>query len=707
MSVLLVAGACSGSALSSSTSASTTSSADTASTITVDAAGGTFDTDLGIGIDVLSDTFPDGAEITVAAGAAPDLPPGAAAVGPGFTVTTDADPAIPVILSVPVPPGASAEDLYLLRIPDEGFPQFIGGSVEDGRFVAAVPGFSTFTLATYDAEELLADLGLDVQPSPADLTTGTEVDEYRELISGRLDRPYSRAVRVVGPGEVVSGRAGVYTALDFHSGTPQFVRYDWTVYGPLRPAGPAGGQQIILEPSSAAGRALVTVEATDPRLGVSAFGSLRVFTLAGDEAGLYLSPSADSYPPRVNATVLAAPRNMAPPYTFEWSTSDGAIGVKQANGPVDVPVFLQDRSTTLTVTVTDSSSMVANGTVGLPVETGDECFMIAAVGPRTATVGQPVTFDLLTTAALDPSFGTEIHPSGTYEMGEGTITVVFGEPGLGSVIFTRPTDLCGVLIGGGLVQVVGDPAPLQAEFTDVSDGVQVDTEVALTLEVTGGVVSGDTGPVPYTASIDWGDGTVDDLTVEAASATAANPASLTHTYAEPGTYQVVATVRSSDGQEATATATIEVTTDARYEGPVAEYDAAASDLFHVTRNRVVVVVMGETVELRRFSVEWEQRYETFDLQGNTAVADCLGVGSRTLIEADLRFGSEGRIRGTVRLQWKHDDTGPECPFGGAHFDRVWEGTVVGSVDGDIVALTFEGNAPGMATEILTVRAPRG
>jgi len=710
LAVMLVVAACSGDPASGDST--TTAPADDEATVGPD--GGAVAGFDGVALDIPAGVFDAETVITITPAALEGLPDGAVAHGIGFEITASNAPDGLVVVEVPVPADVSRDDLYLVRIPTSGPPQIIGGGFEGDSYVAAVPGFSKFTLATYDAADLLASLGIrvDILLEALDIPVADgpdgSTDELYALASGLLPAPVARSVRVIGPGEVLAGRAATFAAQDFVTTTPRFLRYAWTVSGPMRPVGPTDDPTVVLEGLSE-GRAILGVDVTDPRLGVSAFASRRVFVVAPDATGLYLSPNQDDYQPQDRATVLAVPRNMTPPFTYVWSTTNGASGVEQtAAQSIDLEIGSITSDTVLTVQVTDASNLSVEQSLGLMLgPNANDCYIIGFAGPLTAEVGQPTAFELLTTDPV-PSFSLGVRSgTGMISVAGTTVTVTFNEPGMQFIdALGRANAVCRHWLGATAVLVEGPIPPLTAVLLEPPAEGGIDAPIELTLEVAGGIVATTDGPAPYLATVDWGDGTSEEVTIDAPSATTPNQVVLAHTYEEAGAFAIAITVESPDGQTVVVAHEIAIDVAANYRGVIVEYVESESDTFHVTRNRVDVTVAEGEIVLDRLVVEWETRYETFTTGGDTEIADCLGVGSRTLVEADLFFNDAGRIRGTIHLRWVHDDEGPECPFGGVHFDRDWNGDVRGRIEGDLITLTLVGRSEGLAEETLTVEATR-
>ncbi len=710
--VALVVAACSGSSSATSAPSPTTTTAGggTTTTLAVGAAEGAFTTSLGVGVEMLAGSFPDGTGLTVESSATPDLPPGAEAVGPSYRITATAEPAIPVALAIPIPPGTPADDLFLLRVPDEGEPQIIGGTIEGDTYVAAVPGFSTFLIVTWQLKQALSAYGrVFTGPGfpPSEQEDGL-TDEFSALISGDLAQPAARAVRVVGPTEIPLDRGASYGAIDFSGLLPRFYEYSWTVYGPLEIQGPADTARLVVEPNGS-GRALVTVDVTDPVLGVSAFASQRVFVLESGDPGLYLSPDQDAYEIGDHAQVLAAPRDMTPPYSFEWSTSGGEDGFEDGldgAATIDVPLA---GDTVLTVTVTDSADTTVTQALGIHVhETSDRCPLIALAGPHIVSVGESTTFRILTSAELPGPPEIVVFPAATFQQTDDTLTVMFSEPGRGIIWFRGSNSECGALMGAGFVGVEGPAPDVAVRFADVPTDAAVGETVTVGVEAMGGVVSTADGIAPYTGTIDWGDGTVDDLVIDATAASTWNPTNVEHTYEEAGDFTIAVAIESPDGGTADAMAMVTVAdSNGRHVGDVVEFRDADTETFIVTKNKAVLVVGDGTIEWRRLDVAWHNLYETFDLQGHTTIADCDGTGGYQLTSADLTLNAKGKIKGTAVLAWSQHDTGPDCPFGGQNSDRVVTGTVTGSVDGSTLTLTYDGMSDDGHPVTMTIEASAG
>jgi hypothetical protein len=246
-------------------------------------------------------------------------------------------------------------------------------------------------------------------------------------------------------------------------------------------------------------------------------------------------------------------------------------------------------------------------------------------------------------------------------------------------------------MGAHFVGVTGAVPPVEVRIVGVATDASAEDPASLTVEATGGVVFLDTGAEPYTGTIDWGDGTIDDLVIDSTAASAWNPLTVAHEYADPGDYTVTVMISAPEGGDASATTELSVSDSAgRYQGDVVDYRDVDTETFTITKNRASFAVDGESIEWRKLEVAWTNLYEAVDLQGNKHIADCEGRGGYTLTSADLTVTAKDKIRGTAVLLWAQHDSGPECPFGGIDADRVVTGTVTGSLDGDTITLTYDG-----------------
>jgi uncharacterized repeat protein (TIGR03803 family) len=111
----------------------------------------------------------------------------------------------------------------------------------------------------------------------------------------------------------------------------------------------------------------------------------------------------------------------------------------------------------------------------------------------------------------------------------------------------RVTDESGVATVATTVVTVDNVAPtvqVTPEDADTAPGEVVLLEVSFI----------DPGPDTWTATVDWGDGTVD--TIDPAT----SPFTVSHVFSEPGTFTVQISVTDDDGGEGSATATINLGT---------------------------------------------------------------------------------------------------------------------------------------------------
>ncbi len=234
------------------------------------------------------------------------------------------------------------------------------------------------------------------------------------------------------------------------------------------------------------------------------------------------------------------------PLTFAWDldndgTFDDATGdaptfsAASLDGPDSVPVTLRVTDAcgridtdSLTVTITNADPSITSATQDGPAdEPGTVAFTAAASDPGGDSVTFSWDFDDGSPAGSGAAPSHTYDDSGTYTV---TVTADDGEGGTDST--TVPVTInnlppTGLSVSGDSSVVLGQSASLTGSATDPA---------------------GAADPLTYTWA--WGDTTSDsgvDLT------------SVSHTYAEPGTFTVTVTVDDGDGGSTSDTAQIEVT----------------------------------------------------------------------------------------------------------------------------------------------------
>lgn len=163
----------------------------------------------------------------------------------------------------------------------------------------------------------------------------------------------------------------------------------------------------------------------------------------------------------------------------------------------------------------------------------------------------------ISAAAEDPqgtavSYDWDLDGDGQYDDGSGPSVEYVADlperdgPG-GYSIAVRVTDESGVATIATTSVTVANVAPMVSispETADAAPGSEISFDVTFI----------DPGPDTWSATVDWGDGTVENL------GPVSSPFTISHTFADPGSYNVAVTVSDDDGGEGVASANINADT---------------------------------------------------------------------------------------------------------------------------------------------------
>lgn len=658
-------------------------------------------------IEAVAGTFESSIDISVAAHGSAVLPPGVTAIGRSVTITAGTDPAMPVLVGLPIPDGVDPGDLFLLRTTDGGEQQILGGFVEGDTYLAATPGFSEFQLVEHALDVALDALAAGEFPEslrpPGGGTSGPDnmrealLREYYGTVLGEIPTPAPRSLKVYGPGEVAVGTETIFAAVEFESINELFVEYSWEVHGEGLSISDTTGKGRVVVEGVAVGRALITVEATDPLTGATGFGSMRVFVVE-DTLTIVALPLRSIYfgNDESGPSVYVGAEGGTPPYRWDWTWQDGASGASELPGP-DIEHSPISEDMTLTINVKDANDIAATTTVamrGLPGSRDSWAGLL--VGPTTGTVGEELVFDIElwgpdTTPPMQPVV-VLLGETGAAVVDGDVARVTFEEPGVGilRLYVTDPDDPSAQFqLMEAYVRVTGDAPLAEAGFGEGPTQTAVGVPTEFTIEARGGVIAGP-GENSYSATVDFDDGPLIEVPIPAETALDWASATVEHTWDEEGLYIVSLAIATPDGQTAVATMEVEVTADLR---AVGAFEVFEIEELTVIDNRVVVIIEGNTVEFKTFRLDTEYQWTQFiiDEDGNevSVPSDCIRTSVIRLRESDITLNlNRMRFRGTVTIRDRADDEGTKCPFGGGHRDVIRVGEVSGNLRDGVVSMTI-------------------
>jgi len=685
--------------------------ADTGSTLPVPTEigsdGGVFELAGDVVVEAMAGTFGSPTAVSIEAGGSAVLPPGTTAVGRPVTITAGAAPAVPVLVGLPIPDGADPNGLFLLRTTGSGEQQILGGFVEGDTYLAATPGFSEFQLVDHALDVALdvlatGDLPESLRP-PSGGTSGPDnmrdalLREYYGTVLGEIAAPAPRSLKVYGPGEVAVGTDAIFSATEFDSLNELFVEYSWEVHGEgLSISDTTGSGRVVVE-GVAVGRALVTVEATDPLTGATGFASMRVFVVE-DTLTIVALPLKSIYfgNDESGPSVNVGAEGGTPPYRWSWTWQDGASGTSELLGPgVQHSPISEDM--TLTINVKDADGIEASATVsmrGLPGSRDTWAGLL--VGPSTATVGEEIVFAIElwgpeTTPPPQPVV-VLLGETGTAAVDGDVVRATFDEPGVAIIrLYVADPDDPGTQfrLMDAYVRVIGDAPPAEAGFGEAPTQTAIGVSTAFTIEARGGVIAGPEEN-SYSATVDFDDGPLIEVPIPAETALDWASATVEHTWEEEGLYTVSLAIATPDGQTAVATMEVEVTAKQR---AIGAFDLMENEDTTVIKNRVVVIIEGNTVEFKIFKLDTEYQWTQFIIDGDgnevSVPADCIRYRVIRVTESNTTLNlNQMRFRGTVTIRDRLDDEGSNCPFGGGHRDVIRVGEVSGTFKDGVVSMTI-------------------
>ncbi|RLB58690.1 MAG: hypothetical protein DRI34_04105 [Deltaproteobacteria bacterium] len=226
----------------------------------------------------------------------------------------------------------------------------------------------------------------------------------------------------------------------------------------------------------------------------------------------------------------------AEPLTFSWDFGDGNTSSEQNPSHT----FEQAGEYTISCTASDADGKTASASTTLLVYAPLEVQVTADPAEGLA----PLLVKFSSTASGGKPPYTYLWDFGDGASGEGAATShLFIITGLFEVTLTVSDSLGNSASGSSSVAVADDHTPVASITASPTAG-----PAPLEVQFAGNVVGGD---APYTFSWDFGDGEGADIQ---------NPL---HLFAQPGSYNVILVVADGDGDESSATATIEVVPDSQ------------------------------------------------------------------------------------------------------------------------------------------------
>ncbi|NQV05629.1 hypothetical protein HQ535_03690 [bacterium] len=612
-------------------------------------------------------------------------PSGTSLVGEAVRISATSQPVEPVIVVLPIPDGAPAEDLWLLHVSDGGTTQIVGGAVERGEYVAAIRSFSDVSLLHGQVTGILGIAGVPgvdlsfAEGAPEESLMRTE---QAQLALGERDEPAQRVVRIVGPGELGTRDAAAsapYVAVGFEARKPRFVEYTWNLYG-------GDGARLSTEwradsadvSAFRTGRYTLTVDAYDPATGATAYASKRILVVGG----LVLSIDADrpgGYCCEERPIVTFDFTGGLSPVVLDWAL--GATASQRTFDDVVGPPYTWiaepiREDTLVEAIVTDAAGTTSSAELLLHYEPGGPDAFLS--GPSSVAVGEEAVFTAETLDFPIRDLRFIVWPAAAVVVDRRTIRVIWDEPGIGRVgVFVHSETEEGAVLPVAYdvvpVEITGEPMPVDIRVPNAPTSVSPNQEAGWRVRVQGGVVAAATGYRGYTVHVDFGDGSaLQEARIPADTAAALTKAHpFVHAYEEPDEYTVTITATAPDGSSATKTLQVTVADQMVLHGEFSYEYELNEVVYQVNETEIKFVIRGTDVEITRFANDTARTYVGFTLGGGTVDPDCSFDTVYTLTDYDLTFDAETQtITGTIQGHYSRtDDVGSNCPFGGRPADE--------------------------------------
>lgn len=505
----------------------------------------------------------------------PPLPEGLQPVGQTLIVTADAQPALPVLLRLPIPAGVDdPDDLVLVRTEANGMATLLATWVDGADLVAYTPGFSQFSIAQF-VGNFIKEMRVNFRGG-RDLLPG----QPKTISVSRWSREH-----ILDAVWTVSGRATL-----LHQGVTS----------------------ATIQAGSEEGLVFLSYSAINLTQGLRWYGThiseIKQPPQGGDNTGITKSFQASVtsentwlYDDEALSTVVNFHGRFSYPVKWTYSVKNCLEAVSKTStepGPTTLPPIkcpAQPKPYAFEITAEDTEGIKTYAVMFFNVT--EMPFMVQIEGDRNLqwqTGGVKASYQVIPNDGYNNplySYTWRMIPGGDWSVIESRETAfvqeyAFNQPGEHR-IEVRTTNGKGDEAKATLPVMVTGADPLDAHILGWPDVIKPNEEVSMTFRAGGGtlLVGGQQGG--YKVSIYWGDGTLTEETNVGISQTAYAPVIFdrSHQWAEPGPYTVMLFVEDPTGSIAYAEADIMV------EDPMTVYKGV------VTNNQGMLITSSD-VEIR-------------------------------------------------------------------------------------------------------------